>query len=146
MKFVYGIFSKLEYKVRTKLSHYPIVYAIIGSFGVVIFWRGIWHTMDFISGIIFSSQQSTSIGLDNLSGWDGPLSILIGGVLLLATGLFVSSFIGNEIIISGLRGEKKLSDKTEEEVKKETGAMGEIEHEVVEIEHHLNDIEKDLKK
>lgn len=146
MKFIYNFFSKLEYKVRTKLSHYPIIYAIIGSIGVVIFWRGIWHTIDFVSEIIFYFQQNASIDLGNLAWWDGPLSILIGGILLLTTGLFVSSFIGNEIIISGLRGEKKLSDKTEEEVKNETGAIGEIEHEVVEIEHHLKDIEKDLEK
>jgi septal ring factor EnvC (AmiA/AmiB activator) len=35
------------------------------------------------------------------------------------TGLFVSSFIGERIVISGLKKEKKVTDKTEEEVKKE---------------------------
>jgi len=147
MKYVYGFFSKLEYRVRTRLSHYPIIYAIIGSVGIVIFWRGIWHTADYIMETLFSYQlQDNTINLGIMPWWDGPLSILVGGILLLTTGLFVSSFIGNEIIISGLKGEKKLSDKTEEEVKAETGTIGEIEHEVVEIEHHLKDIEKDLEK
>ena len=49
--------------------------------------------------------------------WDGPLSVLIGAVVLLMSGVFVSNFIGNEIIISGLRGEKKLAERTEKEVK-----------------------------
>jgi hypothetical protein len=76
--------------------------------------------------------------------WDGPFSLLLGAVLLLITGLFVSNFIGNEIIISGLRGEKKLTEKTEAEVRTETGAIAEIMEEVKKVAKKLEEIEKKL--
>ena len=138
--------DKLEDKIRAKLSQYPIVYAFVGGVGVVIFWRGIWHTADFFTTVIVSYQQSVSVDLGALPWWDGPLSIVVGSTLLLSTGLFVFDFIGNETIISGLMGEKKLTKKTEEEVKTETGAIETIEKEVREISHHLDEIEKGLKK
>jgi hypothetical protein len=96
--------------------------------------------------IFYYQLQDSTINLGVMPWWDGPLSILIGGVLLLATGLFVSNFIGNEVIISGLRGEKRLSEKTEVEVKTETGTIGEIKREVVEISRHLSNLQKDLDK
>ena len=147
MKFIYDFFDRLEDKIRGKLSHYPILYAFIGSIGLIVFWRGIWHTADYIMETIFYYQlQDSTINLGVMPWWDGPLSILIGGVLLLATGLFVSNFIGNEVIISGLRGEKRLSEKTEVEVKTETGTIGEIKREVTEISRHLSNLQKDLDK
>ena len=144
IKKILKFFDKLEDKIRGKLSHYPILYALIGGIGIVLFWRGVWHTADFFSDLIFSFQQNTSIDLGGLIWWDGPLSLLLGSVLLLSTGLFVFGFIGNEVIISGLKGEKKLAEKTEDEVKIETGTMKEIKKEVEEISHQLENIEKDL--
>ena len=146
MKSIYNFFDKLEDKIRGKLSHYPIIYAFVGGVGIVIFWRGVWHTADFLTDIIFSFQQNATIDLGSLPWWDGPLSILIGSVLLLSTGLFVFGFIGNESIISGLKGEKKLAEKTEEEVKAETGMIKEIKEEVKEIFDRLDDIKKGLEK
>jgi hypothetical protein len=146
MKFVYRFFDKLEDKIRAKLSHYPILYAFIGGIGVIIFWRGIWHTADFFTEIIFSYQLNGSVDIGSLPWWDGPLSVVIGGALLLSTGLFVLGFIGNEVIITGLKGEKKLTEKTEEEVRVETGAIKDIKEEVKEISRHLDEIEKDLEK
>lgn len=49
------------------------------------------------------------------------------------TGLFVSNFIGNEILISGLRGEKKLSEKTKEEIETEADKIEEIEEDIKQI-------------
>ncbi|MFA5792077.1 MAG: hypothetical protein WC884_03535 [Candidatus Paceibacterota bacterium] len=144
IKRIIKYFDKLEDKIRGKLSHYPILYAIIGGIGVVLFWRGVWHTADFFSDLIFSYQQNMSIDLGNLAWWDGPLSLVLGSVLLLSTGLFVFGFIGNEIIISGLKGEKKLAEKTEEEVRTETGAIKEIKKEVGKISERLSNIEKNL--
>jgi len=146
VKSIYNFFDKLEDKIRGKLSHYPIIYAFVGGVGIVIFWRGVWHTADFLTDIIFSFQQNATIDLGSLPWWDGPLSILIGSVLLLSTGLFVFGFIGNESIISGLKGEKKLAEKTEEEVKAETGMIKEIKEEVKEIFDRLDDIKKGLEK
>jgi hypothetical protein len=146
MKSIYNFFDKLEDKIRGKLSHYPIIYAFIGGVGIVIFWRGVWHTADFLTDVIFSFQQNATIDLGSLPWWDGPLSIFLGSVLLLSTGLFVFGFIGNEVIVTGLKGEKKLAEKTEEEVKAETGMIKGIKEEVKEISNRLDDIEKDLVK
>jgi hypothetical protein len=146
MKDIVIFFDKLEDKIRGKLSHFPILYAFIGGVGVVIFWRGVWHTTDFFTEVIFSYQQNGSIDIGSLPWWDGPLSILVGSLLLLSTGLFVFDFIGTQAIISGLRGEKRLEEKTEEEVKMETSVIKDIKEEVKEISQRLDDIQKGLEK
>lgn len=146
MKIIIKFFDKLEDKIRGRLSHFPIFYAFLGGVGMVIFWRGIWHTADFLMESFFSIQvQESTMSMGDLPWWDGPLSILIGSSMLLATGLFVSGFIGNEIIISGLRGEKKIAEKTEAEVKTETGTIGDIKSKILEISSRLEKIEKNLK-
>lgn len=144
---MFEFFNKLEFKIRRKLSHKPILYGLLGGVGVVIFWRGIWHTTDFLMEYFFANPVTDgTINLSNSLWWDGPLSILVGTAILLPTGLFVSNFIGNEIIISGLKGEKKLTDKTEEEVRMETGTINAIQNEVKEISHQLADIEKEIEE
>ena len=111
---IFKFFDKLEDRIRGWLSRRPFLYAIFGGAGVVVFWRGVWHSADFISAYILS-WKSESPTIDLTQGMDGFLSMLVGAVILLLTGLFVSSFIGNEMIISGLKGEKKVSEKTEAE-------------------------------
>lgn len=97
MKGVVRFFDKLEDKIRARLSRVPILYAVIGGTGMILFWRGIWMLADEL--------YMSSIA-----------SIAFGVILLLATGLLVTSFIGEQIILSGLRREKKLVDKTEAEI------------------------------
>jgi len=146
MKNIINFFDKLEDKIRGKLSRYPIVYAFIGGIGIVTFWRGVWHTIDFFTEIIFSYQLNGSLDLGSLPWWDGPLSLLVGSILLLSTGLFVFDFIGSQAIISGIKGEKRLEEKTEEEIKTETEVIKGIEKEVKKISHRLDDIEESLSK
>ncbi|MEN9342101.1 MAG: hypothetical protein RIQ54_357 [Candidatus Parcubacteria bacterium] len=112
MHTIYHFFDKLEDKIRGFLSHYPIVYAFFGGVAIVLFWRGVWH---------FADEFSFMTGL---------VSLVIGSVLLLATGLFVSVFIGDQIIISGIRGEKKIAEQTEEEVQDEMSRLRAIEREL----------------
>lgn len=128
-------FDKLEDKIRGFLSHFPIVYAIIGGIGVVLFWRGVWHTADAISVMYIFSEPGT-ISFPNM--YDGLISFGIGMLLLLLSGLFVSTFIGNEIIISGLRGEKRIAEKTEKEVKTEAEAIEELKKEIQKIANKLD--------
>ncbi len=140
-------FDLLEDRVRKWMSHHAFIYAITGSVGVVLFWRGIWHTMDYVMLMI----QPTLPGMDSIDRgaglwWDGPLSILLGAVVLLTTGLLVSSFIGNEILISGLRGEKKISDKTEQEVALDISVSTEMEREIEVILGKLESIQEGIKK
>jgi hypothetical protein len=53
----------------------------------------------------------------------GTGSIIAGLLLLLSTGLLVSFFVGEGIIISGVKGEKKLVEKTEQEVRSEEATI-----------------------
>lgn len=108
MKRLIHFFDKIEDKVRGRLSHYPIVYAFIAGVGVVLFWRGVWHTAD-----IFPFMT-------------GPVSLLISLAILLLTGLFVSFFVGDSIIIAGIRREKKIIEKTEAEIETEKEELDDI--------------------
>lgn len=113
-KIVYKYFDKLEDKTRGKLTHYPIIYAFIGSVGIVSIWRGIWHISDSW----------------NMSGW---LSLFLGILITLSTGLFISFFIGDNIIISGINQEKRIDEKTEEEIHKERNILEDIRKDIEEI-------------
>lgn len=146
-KKIYNLGDRLEDKARGRLSHYPIIYAFIGGTGIIIFWRGVWHTMDYIMKLLFEAgDRVTSTSLLESPWWDGPLSMLIGATLLLGVGLFVSSFIGNEIIISGLKKEKKIVEKTEEEIEVDLKESDKIRNEIHEMDGRLKRIEENLKK
>lgn len=144
IKKITSFLDKLEDKFRHKLSRKPILYAFIGGIGVVLFWRGVWHFTDFLvsklSSAYFLEQSTSSASL----WWDGPLSLLIGSLLLLSTGVLVSSFIGNELIISGLKGEKKTVEKTESEMKSEAQIIKEVDQRVQAITDRLEKIEKKI--
>ncbi len=122
---IVNFFDKLEDGVRGGLSRYPVIYSFFGSIGIVLVWRGIWHTADWL-------QHNTIIGSVLFSDVG---SVLMGVLILLVTGLFVSVFIGDSIIITGVKHEKKLSEKTEDE----------IELEKVELQHMHQDLE-DIKQ
>ena len=120
-------FDKLEDKVRGHLSRYPILYTIIGGVAIVLFWRGVWHTADILQA---------------KGGWLGfffyePVNLLIVAGVLLLTGLFVSYFIGDTILISGLKGQKKATEKTEKEIKEE-------EEQIEQIRNAIKDIKRDV--
>ncbi|MFA5934173.1 MAG: hypothetical protein WC795_03075 [Candidatus Paceibacterota bacterium] len=120
-KRVYTFFDKVEDKVRAHLSRSPIFYAFIGAFSILILWKGIWET------------------LDRFLPWlTGPYLILISIVILLLTGLFVSSFIGDAVIISGLKKEKKITEREIEEIEKESQTLEHIEEQLKNIEAELH--------
>ncbi|MFA6158421.1 MAG: hypothetical protein WC763_02230 [Candidatus Paceibacterota bacterium] len=133
LKYIINFFDKLEDKVRGHLSEHPITYALIASVGVVLLWRGIWHLAD-------------EIPLIRNSG----VSIIVGSIILLITGVFVSAFIGNSVILTGLRKEKKLTEKTKDEIQKEIGieksAFGEIKDTLAHIEQEIQEIKDHEKK
>src|SRR5207247_2120588 len=105
----------------------PVLYAAVGGVGVVLFWRGVWHGADFLAQTFFA-WRSGSLTIDLADSGDALLSLLAGFVLLLSTGLFVSDFIGAEIIAEGLNGEEKLTEKTESEVEMERRRLAAIEN------------------
>ena len=119
-------FDRLEDKVRIALSHRPIVYAFIGGIGIILFWKGVWETAELLP-ILF-----------------GPVSILLGVSILLLTGLLVSFFIGDSIILSGFNREKKLAEKTESEVRAETYTLQYVATAVETLDAKFDRLEKKL--
>jgi hypothetical protein len=124
LKKIVLFFDRLEDRVRGKLSHYPIIYAIIGGIGIVLFWRGVWHTAD-------------DIGLGSL------ISLIAGTTILLLSGVFVSAFIGNKLIISGLIGEKKLTEKAKDEIETEETQIKNLSETLNRVEKLVSHLEED---
>lgn len=120
IKKILRFFDYLETKTRHQLSRWPIFYAFIGSIGVVLIWRGVWGLAD-------------EMHLSNMA------SVIIGFTLSISTGLFVSFFVGDQIIISGLKQEKRIDEKTEEEIRKEEITLTEIKNDLKEIKEDLED-------
>lgn len=138
-------FDRFEDKVRGFLSRYPILYGIFGAVGTVLTWRGIWHTADFISARYIHNPNGAGIGpglIDDPFLWDGFVSLVLGIVILLMTGLFVAGFIGDHILISGLRREKKLAEKTEEEVAAEAQELKGVKTQLDRIEKTLEELKR----
>ena len=120
---IFKFFDRLEDKIRRRLSRRPLIYAFIGSIGIILIWRGIWMIADNL----------------NIPGW---LSVLSGIAISMATGLFVSFFVGDTIIISGIKEEKRIDEATEEEIKREGMILAEIHKDVGEIKKQLTEIKK----
>ena len=127
IKSILRFFDKLENKIRGKLSHYPILYAFIGGIGVVLFWRGVWHIADDMS--------VSSI-----------LSLIIGSIMLLVTGIFVSAFVGSKLIISGLVGEKKIEEKEEAELETEEMQLKNLQKTLKRVEEKLEHIDREVEE
>ncbi len=136
-------FSNFELKTRRWLSRKPVLYGFIGGIGIVLFWRGVWHSVDTLTHVVFATTIPTaSVDFNTVPWWDGPVSFVVGSLLLLNTGIFVSSFIGNEVLLAGLRGEKRLAEKTTEELAQELSTEGKIKEELAEVARRLARLEK----
>jgi len=121
-------FDKLEDKVRHGLSRHPIVYAIVSGVAIVLFWRGVWTVADlfyFMSPVV---------------------SLTVSVVIMLLTGTFVSFFIGEQLLISGLKEEKRIDQRTEEEIRREETRLGRIITEIEEMRGDVAFIRKQLEK
>jgi hypothetical protein len=134
-------FDRVEDKVRGWLLRHPFIYATYGGIGLVLFWRGVWHTTDFFAHYIYTGEAENTIDLFGLPIWDGVISFILGAGILLSCGLFISELMGKEIIISGLRGEKKLAQRTEGEVRTEAGALAEVLERLDAITARIEEIE-----
>ncbi len=117
-------FDKLEDKVRASLSRRPIIYTLIGGVAIVLFWRGVWLIADSIPFMT------------------GGVSLVLSVLILLLTGLFVSFFIGEEIIISGLKKERKLFEKAESEIETEADILNKIKNKLEKIEADLEELKR----
>jgi mannitol-specific phosphotransferase system IIBC component len=134
MKKIILFFDHLEDHVRGYFSRAPIGYAILGGVLVVLFWRGVWQTGDILE---------SKGGILGFLFYE-PVTIIWTILLMLLIGLFVSFFIGDAILISGLKQEKKLTEKTEKEVEQEEAQINRIESKISEIETEISEIKEDL--
>ena len=136
IKKIVTFFDKLEDRIRGKLSHVPIIYSIIGGVIVVLFWRAVWHTADIV------------MGQGGFWAWFfyEPNQLVITTVGLLLTGLMVSVFIGDRIILSGLRHEKKLEETTEDLVKEEVVSLVSLRNEIRALKKELESFRDTLNK
>lgn len=128
---IYYLFDKMEDHIRARLARHPFVYTFIGGAGVVLFWRGVWHMADVF-------EKNSQLGAYMFS----PLgSVVLGVVILLSTGLFVSVFIGDSIIMSGIKHDKKIIEKTIEDVDSEKSDIEKVLHALVGMKKELEILE-----
>lgn len=120
---IFKFFDKLEDKIRIGLSRRPRLYALVGSVGIILLWRGIWMVADDL-------------------GMSGIVSTLIGIGILLSIGLFVSFFVSGQIIISGIKEEKRIDEKTEEEIKREAITLNELHEDIEELKKDIGKLKK----
>jgi len=123
---IFNFFDKLEDRIRGKLSRHPIPYGIISGIAVVLFWRGVWEGSDLL-------------------GMHPFVSLLVGLIGLLATGVLVSEFIGKSLIISGLKGEKKIEEREIKDIEQEEAVLDKIYRKLDKIETEVQGI-KDQQK
>lgn len=114
-------FDRLEDIIRSWLSRRPILYGLIAGIGAVLFFRGIW--------MIFDEMNVGSVA-----------SIALSLIILLASGVFVSHFVGDQLVLSGLKKEKKVIDKTEDEVRAELATLRDIKEDLKEIKEEIREI------
>lgn len=126
MKDILDFFDRLEDTIRGHLSRHPFIYAFVAGVGVVLFWRGVWHTADIYPILT------------------GPITLIIGVAILGLTGVLVSTFVGERFILSNLRGKKKLEEKTKKEVEEEIAKIEDIETTLETIKEEMKQIHTDI--
>lgn len=133
LKKIIHFFDRLEDKVRGILSHVPIIYAVVGGFFVIMFWRAVWETIDIL-------WKSNNVWLNWI--FYPPVSMIISILVLLVIGLMVSTFIGHRIIMSGLKNEKKLEEKAEEMIEEEEITLKHVMSEISKLRKDLEEMKK----
>jgi len=138
------ILEKIIEKIKIYLSHRPGLYALIVGVGIVLFWRGTWHSIDLIHTYFNVFQNNLTIDSVMIPWWDGPLSFIVGVLVLYFTSAFTSSFIGNELILSGLRREKRLNEQTKSEIKTEEQVVLDIKQELGLVSEKIGELEREM--
>ena len=130
MKTIVNFFDKFEDHIRINLARHPLIYSLLGGTGTVLFWRGVWHSADYLE----NNTQWGSLVFSNIG------SMILGVLVLLVSGLFVSVFIGDSIIMSGLRSDKRLIKKDEQEIEgeleRERRMLRKIQSDIESLDHH----------
>src|SRR3989344_3907368 len=81
---------------------------------------------------------------NHLSHYPIVYAFIAGVGIILMIGMFVSFFIGDSIIIAGIKREKKIAEKTETEIETEKEELDEVRGMVQEVEEKMEKIEETL--
>ncbi len=117
-------FDELEDTIRIYLTRHPFFYSIVGVVGIVCVWKGVWETVDLFPFLY------------------GPMSLIIGVVILLMSGLLVSLLIGDSIILLGGKGGKKILTETHIERKPKENVSESILEKLENIEKDIEEIKE----
>ena len=126
IKKVINYFDKLEDRARSRLSRFPVLYAFVGGLGIVLFWH---------------SVTEMAMAIPFLNEWNALPWFVISMIMLLVSGIFVSYFVGDQLIMSGLKGEKKMIEKSQDEIVAEEK---EEEKDIIKILAKLETLEQKL--
>jgi hypothetical protein len=130
-KKIINYFDKLEDRTRSRLSRSPVVYAMVGAFGIALFWYSI---TELAAAVPFMNQ------------WHALPWFIFSLLLLLVSGVFVSYFVGDQIIMSGIRGEKKMIEKSGEEIVKEEKDIAQVLDKLEDLEQKIDELAKPEEK
>ena len=134
-----------EAKLRGMLGRHRILYAFVAGVGIVLFWRGVWYLADFFSIFVLSFNGQT-VTIDWAAGIDGLISVLFSSFLLISTGLFVSELMSGSILMTDIKKEEKVVEKTEQTVVEESAELPSLEKEIQHIAAEVQDLEKRVHK
>ncbi len=144
-----GVFKRAEGAFRRALKRHPFLYAFVGGVGIVLFWRGVWLFVDFLS-LTFLPPHGAVASIDLGVGADSLISLAVGIALLLSTGLFVSELLSGETVISQIKQEEHVTEETEKEVKEveaeEETELPQLEQEVHHIAEEMAALESKLQQ
>lgn len=133
IKKIFSYFDRLEDRVRSRLSKHPNIYAFISGIGIVLFFRGIWLIIDNYAFLPYGHP---------LDGW---ISLGISLVILLLTGTLVSHHLQLDVLMSGKRGDKKLSEKINAEWENEETQIKKIQDTLTRVEEKLSELTEKIK-
>lgn len=128
IKRIVRFFDKTEDKARGRLSHHPFLYAFISGVAVVMFWRAVWESIDML--------WRSDIAFFNWFFYP-PVQIFASVGILLITGLMVSNFIGDRILISGLKREKKIEERTEDLINEEEVTLKQLKSDIDDLKREI---------
>ena len=129
-------FDRFEDYLRLHLTRHPVPYTLIGGVATVLFWRGVWHTADIL------------YARGGFIGWlfYEPVALVLSFLVLLATGLFVSFFIGDVLLMTGMKQEKRLAEETRKEVAEEEVEVDTLRSAIAELKEEVDEIKDVVQK
>ncbi len=125
-KKILNFFDGLENSIRFHFSRHPVPYSLVAGVFIVLFWKGIEDTAHMFPSL------------------SGPVLILISVPVLLLTGVFVSFFVTDGVILSGLRKEQRVVREAQVEIKEEQKEIKQEDVLLKKVAEKLDEIDREV--